>query len=278
MIRARHLILLLAALAASSCGKKEAEGTAPSATGNKSARSENRTERGEGDDGDAVRILKRSFEDALVTPDAASREKALEQVAWDGIDVDADLARRAFEKLPTDSPARQRLAAHFAMRLAESNPDEAIGWAKTLAESERAEALGRVAVVISNKEPERAARLIAEEIPAGTPRDRAVVQVLQRWAQAEPAAAAGWTGELPVGAARSAGLKVTLGAWLEKDAPATAAWIEARGDDTLRTECLVAVADSLRRASPALRTQGVAAFGNVEIRGKLENLLAQPPP
>lgn len=224
-------------------------------------------------------VLKRTFDEALTSTDAASREKMLEQVAWDGIDVDPELGRRAFEKLAPDSEGRRKLSAHFAMRLAESNPDEAITWAQSLTEEgERGEALGRIAVVISDHDPERGARLVAEQVPAGTPRDRVVVQVLQRWSQADPSAATEWAGDFSAGAARSAGLKVSIAAWIEKDAPAAAAWIGAKEDEALRADCLVAVAESLRSAPAADRTQRLAAFGDAEFRRKVENLLAQPPP
>jgi hypothetical protein len=280
--RSRHWILLAILAALASCGEKEkpqaSSGRGAADGGGKTARSADRELHGEGEEEDPVVVLKRTFEDALVTPDAAARQKALEQVAWDGIDVDPELARRAFEKLEPDSEARRKLSAHFAMRLAESNPDEALEWALALPEEgERGEALGRIAVVISDKDPERAGRLIAEHVPEGKTRDRAVVQVLQRWSQADPAAAVEWAGDFSAGAARSAGLKVSLAAWLEKDAPAAAAWVGARSEESLRADCLVAVAESLRGAAAEVRTQRLAAFGDAEFRRKVENLLAQPP-
>lgn len=282
MSRSRHWVIIVCALLAA-CGEKEkpqsGSGAGSGGGGGKAARSESRELHGAGEEEDPAVVLKRTFEDALVTPDAEAGQKALEKVAWDGIDVDPDLARRAFEKLAPDSEARRKLSAHFAMRLAESNPDEAIEWAQALPEEgERGEALGRIAVVISDKDPERAGHLIAEQVPAGTSRDRAVVQVLQRWSQADPAAAAEWAGDFSAGAARSAGLKVAVAAWLEKDAAAAAAWIGGRSEDSLRADCLVAVAESLRPAGAEVRSQRLAAFSDAEFRRKVENLLAQPPP
>jgi hypothetical protein len=277
-------LVFLAALAlASSCGEKEKSKSSRGNGGStgKAARSESRgLHPGDGDEEEDPKVvLKRTFDDALVTPDSGSREKMLEQVAWDGIDVDPDLARRAFGKLAPDSEGRRKLAAHFAMRLAESNPDDAVAWAQALPEEgERGEALGRIAVVISSHDPERAARLIAEQVPAGTPRDRVVVQVLQRWSQADTGAATEWAGDFSAGAARSAGLKVAIAGWLEKDASAAATWIGARTDESLRADCLVAVAESLRTVPVADRTQRLAAFSDAEFRRKVENLLAQPPP
>ncbi|WP_035601010.1 hypothetical protein [Haloferula sp. BvORR071] len=279
MIRTRHLILSLIALAATACGKKEPAATVPrNAADPKAARTADRSLHGEGEDEEPAKVLARTFEDALVSPDAAAREKALEQVAWDGIDVDPELARRAYKELAPDSPVKRKLSAHFAMRLAESDPDAAIEWASGLEAGERTESLGRIAVVISAKDPERGAKLAAEQVTAGPVQDRAVVQVLQRWSQEDPVAATEWAGDFPAGAARSAGLKFSLGGWLEHDPVAAAAWVTARGSEELRLECLTAAAESLRDVVPEQRTARVAAFVDDEIRGKLEKLLAQPRP
>jgi hypothetical protein len=275
LIRSGHLLVCAALLA--SCGEKEhkqAKGTDPSA---KPSRAETRPSP-ENDEPDPRAMLRESFASALASEDAAARVKALEQIAWNGIDVDPALSREAFAKLPADSPARSKLAAHFAMRLAETDPAQAIEWAAGLGQGEREEAIGRVAVVVSTKEPERAAELIAEHLPPGSSRDRAVVQVVQRWIQADPAAAADWIGAFDPGAARGAGLKVALAGWLDNDPAAAARWIVARADAALRRECLAATAEHLRSAEEPVRARGLAAFSDPEMRRSLENLLAQPPP
>jgi len=275
LIRFRYLLCLTAL--ATSCGEREKKSSSAPA-GEKATRTAQRPGREEGEEYPRI-VLRGSYDEALASPDPAARERALEQVAWDGIDVDADLAQQAFEALPRDSAASRRLVAHFAMRLADTDPEQAIAWAKGLEhEGERAEAFGRIAVVISATDPQKAAALVAAEMPPGTPRDRAVVQVLQRWSQASPADATGWISGFTPGGARSAGLKVTLAAWVVTDGPAAAAWLESRTDDSIRTESLLAVAETLRSGKPEFRASRLGQFQNPEIRYKLENLLAQPQP
>jgi hypothetical protein len=222
--------------------------------------------------------LRESFDSALASADPGGREKALEQIAWNAIDVDPDLSRQAFAELPADSTARAKLAAHFAMRLAESDPGQALEWARGLGASERVEAISRIAVVISTNEPERATALISEELPPGRPRDRAAVQVVQHWSQETPSAAAGWIGTFPPGEARSAGLKLALARWLDTDASSAATWIAGRDDEALKLESLKAVADHLRSSDASVKAARLAAFSDPEIRSQLENLLAQPRP
>ncbi len=276
MIRAGHLLICAALL--TSCDKQEhprAKGNEPET---KPSRTEPRPPRAAADEPDSRTILRDSFAAALASGDAAAAEKTLEQIAWDAIDVDPDLSREAFAKLSPDSPARAKLAAHFAMRLAENDPQQAIGWALGLGQGEREEALGRVAVVISAKDPARAAGLIAAHLPAGSPRDRTVVQVVQRWAQSEPSSATEWIAAFDAGAARSAGLKEALAGWLDKDTASAAAWIATRTDETLRMEALAATASHLGNMDEPARAARLAAFSDPEMRRRLENLLAQPRP
>ncbi len=202
----------------------------------------------------------------------------MEQVAWDGIDVDPALAREAFAALEAGGPAAKRLVGHFAMRLADTDPDQALEWARGLEqEEERTEALGRIAVVVSAEDPKRGATLVSEEMPAGLPRDRAVVQVLQRWAQSGPAEAVEWIAAFPQGEARSAGLRAVAATWIESDPSALATWVESRKDGAVRNEALLAIADSLRPATAEVRASRLGSFHDAEVRRKIEDLLAQAP-
>ncbi len=280
MIRCRHFLLVLAILAVS-CGEREKAGkadTKPPVPG--TARGKERERPREDDPApDAKAGLRASLDLALGEGDSAAREKALERVAWDGLDVDPALAREAYVALEPDSRAARRLTAHFAGRLADTDPEQAIEWASGLEPAlERAEAFGRIGVVISAKDPERGAALVMAEMPAGTPRDRAVVQVAQRWAETAPEEAAAWISAQPGGAARGTGLREIALRWSAADFGGFARWIESREEGKARLEALLAAAAALREESPAAREAKLGEFGDAGIRSKLENLLAQQPP
>jgi hypothetical protein len=277
LIRPCHLLLL--ALLASSCGERKKQESAAAPPEEKATRKERPASRKVGAEPDAKVALRESFDKALAEPASETRERALEQIAWDGIDVDPEVARKAFEELEPDSAASRRLVAHFAGRLADIDPNQAIEWANTLEqEQERAEAFGRIAVVISDTDPERGAGLLVAEMPAGITRDRAVVQVVQRWSQKAPSAAADWIAATPAGAARSAGLRSLVETWSRSDASGLAKWIEGRGDDDVKMESMLAVANSLRSEKKENRELRLADFHDPEIRRRIENLLAQSPP
>jgi hypothetical protein len=277
-VSALDRLFLLGFLLLIGCGEKEENSAAAERQEPLPGRSESRLPR-DSEDADPRIALRESLDEAVRESDPEAREKLLEAVAWDAIDVDPELSREAFASLTPGSESSRRMVGHFAMRLADEDPDQALAWARGLEEEEeRSDAFGRIAVVMSAEDPAAAATLVAEEMTAGTPRDRAVVQVLQRWSQAAPADAADWISGFPRGAARSAGLKAVAAAWIESDAPEFAAWVEATEDGPLRTEALLAAAEALRPGTPEIRAARLAHFQDAALRTQLESILSQSPP
>ncbi|MCW1921049.1 hypothetical protein OKA05_00690 [Luteolibacter arcticus] len=264
------------ALLISACEKKsESSGTgngaAPAAASPRREREDHR----EGEEAEAKVALRQALEDAGKESDPAAREKAVAAVAWDAIDVDRELAQQAFAALAPGGEEARRLIAHFAMRLADTDPEAALEWARGLEQpAERDDALGRVAAVISATDPQRAAALALEEVPEGPLRDRTVVQVVQRWSQSAPADAGKWVAALPAGRARSAALEHLAGTWSAADAPAFAAW--ASKQEPVLPEVTTAIASSLRTIrDDAERTKRLAAFTDPDFRGRIEAELSR---
>ena len=184
----------------------------------------------------------------------AARDQAIAEIAWNALETDPDLAREAFQQLPADSVEKIRLIRHFAMRLAEQNLDEALTWAATLGtEKEIAAAHGQIALVISNTEPERAAKLLSDSGVAGREFDVSVVQVVQRWAATSPPDAAAWVALFPPGKFRQAGIQTVVSQWATTDAPATLAWMATLQDEALRKETALAMAQALLQQPPEVR-------------------------
>lgn len=203
------------------------------------------------DPGEKLRVaLKAAAE--LASPD--DREQAIAEIAWNALETDPDLAREAFQQLPADSTEKIRLIRHFAMRLAEQNLDEALAWAAALGtEKEIAAAQGQIALVMSNTEPERAAKLLSDFGVAGREFDVSVVQVIQRWAAASPPDAAAWVALFPPGKFRQSGIQTVVSQWAMTDAPATLAWMATLQDRMLREEAALAMARALLQQTPEVR-------------------------
>ena len=262
-----------------SCGEQEKKQEDGASSKEEVSRSHRPAAREDSSERDVKFALRQSFENALAEPDAVARERALEQIAWDGIDVDMEIARKAFEALEPGGAASRKLIAHFAGRLADTDPGQAIEWARGLEDAqERAEAFGRIAVVVSARDPEQAAVLAMAEVPEGIVRDRAVVQIVQRWSQGEPGSAAAWIATLPSGASRTAGVQAVVIAWGQSDPAGLATWIEGRAGKMEQMEYVLSFASAIKGESEEARAQKLAAFHDAEIRRQVENLLAQMPP
>ena len=182
------------------------------------------------------------LEAALKIESPAARERALADLAWNAVETDPKLACEAFLQLPAESTEKIRLIQHYAMRLAEQSPDEALAWAATVgSEREVSAAIAKIALVLADTDPRRAANLLSETGVASREFDVEVVQVLQRWAAQSPPDAAAWTIMFPPGAAREAGIQVISEQWLRRDAQTAFMWLETLQDDGLRKETLRAM-------------------------------------
>ncbi len=163
----------------------------------------------------------------IASPEERNRTLAAE--VWDALEIDPKLAREAFSQMTGGSEEKNRLLEHFAMRLAEQNADDAL----------------EIALVLSEKEPERAAHLLSDSGVAGRALDVAVVQVAQRWAAQSPADAAAWVVLFDAGEARTAGLKEVLSIWMDADPRAAFAWIPGLAEAPLREEAELGAAHAI---------------------------------
>jgi hypothetical protein len=218
-----------------------------------------------------------------------SREEALANVAWNAIETDPETAHEAFLRLQADSPEKIRLIQHYAMRLAEQNPDEAIEWAATLGtEREISAGMSHVALEIAEADPHRAARMLSEFGITGHDFDVAAVQVIQRWAAQSAPAAADWVSTFPPGAARLAGITAIAERWLPRDAPGAFGWLDRIQDLALRAEAARAIQgvilqqpgdireDWLRHANAGVQSELVLLTGQA-VRDVGNNIPSQDP-
>lgn len=220
--------------------------------------------------------------DSAVTPPAESltpeeRNRALAAVVWDTIDTDPDLALKTFQQLTPGSEDRNHLLGHFAMRLAAQDADGAIRWANALTtDEEKPLALGKIALVLSEKEPQRAAQLLSESGIPGRDFDAAAVQVAQRWATTSPADAAAWVALFSPGEARSAGLAEVVSVWLTQNPTEAFAWIPSLPDPLVRQEAELGAAQFIFD-EPTSSQEGFLKVATAGTLSQLERLKSRPP-
>ena len=203
---------------------------------------------------DTKEELREELARAEMSADPEERDKLLAQVAWNAIELDPELSREAFERLMVESDDRIALLQHFAMRMADENPEEALKWAASLeSEREAAAARVRIALVLADADPARGANLLSEFGLANREFEVAVVQVLQRWSDKNPQDAAEWVAVFPQGEFRKAAVETVVSGWLGNDPQAAFAWLSTVGDEQIRMEAGDAFAKKFLQQAPETR-------------------------
>lgn len=270
----RNFCLLAGVIGIAACDRSRDDG------GESAAPAAGRTMRAPRVDGPAGRLgMRRELEAAMREEAGEERDAALAEVVWNALETDPDLAREALDHLTEDGAERVRLIGHFAMTRAEADPEAALAWAARLdSEVEMAAAFGKIALVMADEDPVRAAHVLSESGIAGREFDLVVVQALQRWASRAPRDAADWVLLFPPGRARDAGLATVVSEWVSKDGPAAVAWLgEIKAPEVREAATKVVAAEwsgldlEMRaewlRAADAETEEGIREFGGTGAAG-----------
>jgi len=224
---------------------------------------------------DAREKVRDSLDEANRISSPEERANAVAAIVWDSLELDPKLAADAFQQLTPGAAQRVRLVQHLAMRLAEEDVDAAIKWADALENPDEISfAYGKIALVIAETDPERAANLLSESGIAGREFDVALVQVIQRWAAAKPADAAAWVVLFDAGEARTASMNTVVSLWAKSDAPAAFGWIGSIENDALREEARQAMAEAILQQSPPVQNEWLK-LASAEVRNAFEKLKQQ---
>jgi hypothetical protein len=225
---------------------------------------------------DSRKTLRESLARAEMIGEPRARTKALAEVVWNALELDPEFAREALGRLSSDSPERIPLIQHFAMRLADEDPDAALKWADGLeSEQESAAARARIALVIADADPRRAANLLSESGVAGRELDVAIVQVLQRWAGQNAPDAAAWVAMFPPGGFRKAGVETVVTQWVESDTPAAFSWLAGLRDENIRSEATQAMTQAWLQQPPDTREVWLQA-ADARTREEIERAARHP--
>jgi hypothetical protein len=198
--------------------------------------------------------IRTAFADAREIPDAGERHKALAALVWEAHEIDPALANEAFSQLETDSPEKILLLQHFAMRLTDEDPQRALEWAASLGSEREIEAArARIAMVVADADPRRAAEMLAESVIESRELDVAIVQVLQHWTARNATEAAEWVAVFPSGELREAAVKTVLSQWVGESPDAAFAWMDSLTGDAMRRDAAHALQDAYLEQAPLAR-------------------------
>lgn len=275
-IRFRQCLWLLVALCLTGCEKSARQSRATDEKPGPHVTKSSRGPRGFSDVS-AADALRKTLVRAESLAAAGERDKAIAKVAWDAIETDPGLAREALGKITADSVEKIPLIQHFAMRMADEDLDAALEWASTLeSEREAAAARARIALVMADTDPARAANLLSEYGLANREFDVAVVQVLQHWADQSPPDAAAWVAMFPPGDFRKEGIRAVVTQWTQDNPQDLFSWLGGQSDEAIRMEAGDAIVQRFL-AQPREIREIWLKFADPQIREKLSHAQRIPP-
>ena len=216
--------------------------------------------------------LREMMKRAVAIQSLQEREQALQEIVWNAIEIDPDLAQEAFLQMTPGSEEKNQLIQHFAMTLAGENHEAAMQWAAGLKnDQEKALALNSIALVLSENDPAKAAQILSDSGVAGRDLDVAVVQVIQRWADISPTDAATWVQLFDSGEARQAGLKAIISTWIRVDPLGTMNWISSLQRPEIYQDATLGMAETIF-GLPKSEQEEMLQIAAPEVRAHFEKL------
>lgn len=180
------------------------------------------------------------------------RDSAMLAVAYEAARTDP---RRAFE-LAMEMPAngsRDDLITHTTAQWASTDPEESAKWAAKIEDKVlRDRVLVEVAVTWGETNPIAAATMAMKSLHPGRQQDDAVMGIVQRWAQTQPAEAAQWISHFSEGALRDTALEELVKLWADRNLVEAGDWVNTLEASPSRDIAVSAYVSKIASAFPEL--------------------------
>ena len=182
-------------------------------------------------------------------PDGATKQAAVLSLSYEIARTQPMAALDLASSLPP-SLDRDNLLVHAISQWASSDSYGATAWAQRISDLIlQQKLLGAVAVAVSDQNAVAAATLAAKSLGTGIEQDRAVVAIVQRWAERSPAEAASWLAQFPDTPARDAAAQNLVFLWTLQDKDAPRNWLQQLPQGSLRTVGLMAYSQAMENPS-----------------------------
>ncbi|HZR18799.1 MAG TPA: hypothetical protein VFE51_16040 [Verrucomicrobiae bacterium] len=188
---------------------------------------------------------------AMALPNGPDELAAKVTVAYEAARTDPVQAVDLASTLPP-TPQRDDLLVHAASQWSSTDFTNAVSWALQVSDPQlRDRLVSAVAVGSAKEEPVAAATLAAQDLPPGPQQDRAVVSIVQRWAETSPDETAAWVAQFPQAPLRDAATRELLIAWLGQNPDAAESWVDSLPAGGPRERGLAAYEQALESRAPA---------------------------
>ncbi|MBN9691543.1 MAG: hypothetical protein J0M24_14990 [Verrucomicrobia bacterium] len=167
-----------------------------------------------------------SAERARNLPEGEQRKAALLEVGYEAARTAPVAAVTLASQMPP-STERDQLLGFATSQWAATDASEALRWAQEVPDVQlRQRLLAEVVVAAADSNPRQAATWAVETMGPGAAQDRAVVAVVQRWAQHAPVQAAEWVAQFPDTSVGRSAIRSLVEIWSIDDPVAAGEWLK----------------------------------------------------
>lgn len=182
-----------------------------------------------------------------------SRSAIMAAIGQEAIRSDPMEALRLARELP-EGPLSADLYVRASGEWAHQDRDSAVEWARQIQDMNlRQQVFEQIAIVASAKDLQAAANIALHDMAPGAQQDRALVSIVQRWVQEDPAVASSWVSQFPDDSLGQHAASILIETWATTGLEAAGKWLSTLSPGMLRTQGVqvysqfcVAVGDSSR--------------------------------
>lgn len=181
-------------------------------------------------------------------PEGESRTSILAALSREAVRLDPWVALCLARELPEGSVSKN-LCIRASGEWANQDHDRALEWARQIQNIRlRQEVLEQIAIVIAGNDLQVAANIARHDMAPGRQQDRALVAIVQRWAQKDPAVAASWVSQFPEDSLGQDAAETLVSLWAQSDSKATGEWLFSLPPSAMKERAIFAYSRFLRQA------------------------------
>jgi len=205
-------------------------------------------------------------------PSGEVKGHAVLSVASEAMRSDPQSALRIASELPV-SNERDELLKRATSEWTLSSPSDALSWVQQIDDdSLRSQLMAVVTTVLSERDSANAAQFALSTIAPGKMQNDAVVGIVQRWTQHDPASAAAWVTAFPEGELRTAAVENIVKLWPSRTE--AAAWLNSLAPGASRDNGLRAYAEQIAPAHPREAAAWATTIANPQMQvAQLEKIV-----
>jgi hypothetical protein len=185
-------------------------------------------------------------------PEGSLQTEIMTAMASEAVRADPVEALRLAADLPI-SNAQSDLVCRAAAEWALSDLDSVLTWTGQIKdENLKQRVIEEIAVASADQDSAGAAQIVLEQMSPGMGQDRAIVSIVQRMVQTDPAGASAWVSQFPNDSLGVDSIDNLVNLWAKQDPAAPSEWLLTLPEGALRNAGALAYSHILKRTDAEL--------------------------